>query len=164
MSTYANRQDPSIVVPAQARVASFRPHLPSVPSYSRPSYESSLPASNSQVDVRRDRPAGTPAVSEPERQRRSSRFSTLSTTPTVVASAGVPPQPNIIDPRPGPSRPSAKELVKKHPRNVMYASILTLSFIGVIAGWVVYLNVRRNSDARSGWSGGLVVNALFVVV
>lgn len=113
--------------------------------------------------LRRNRMPESEVQAEPHRPRRSSRWSVLSTTPTVVepTAAAAPAAPERTEPR----RPTIKEVVRKHPRNITYASILAAAFIGMAAGWAVYLSVKRTGDARQdAYRGSLVVNGLFVVV
>jgi len=113
--------------------------------------------------LRRNRMPENEVHAEPHRPRRSSRWSVLSTTPTVVehTAAATPAVPERTEPR----RPTIKEVVRKHPRNITYASILAAAFIGMVAGWAVYLSVKRTGDARQdAYRGSLVVNGLFVVV
>lgn len=97
-------------------------------------------------------------------QRRSSRFSTVSSTATFVEprSTQTTAQPTPAAPE-RPHRPSVEEVVKKHPRNVLYLSILMIIFIGGIVGWAIYLNRPGRDPQQDGFRGGFVVNGLLIV-
>lgn len=162
----------NITISEISRVPASRASMSATPSYHQSVVNNSPPRMEIHLDrLRRERQRNSVSTvsgeTTPDRPRRSSRFSTISTTPTLVAPPPPPPAaaPATSEAPSQPRRPTLKELFKKHPKNIIYASILIVAFIGVVAGWAAYLNLRRSGNPdQVRYSGSLVVNALFIVM